>query len=312
MHSIVFIELKTPPFKNRTWLTSMVCKRICDDPPTFLWVGVPLDTHPSIRPDDEHHAIRAEGSRCLRLTSIGPDLTRLEFCASLDLRGSLPQWLTDKVAVPTLLHVPYTIQVRTFRLPAAQAAVPLLVQKGVLRQVYFQQIRRLVDCQQEDGRNVAHMLADLAFAQGLSDLKARIAIRGFYMRCAMLLNAGFAHLDTFLVFMLRPAYIETSNTAPVGHTQLESPFPALLTVDCATRLGFELRRLMDTLQADDLVVGEMLRKHEVLRRMNRKFVWFKPLLEVQACVRALCACACSRLCAHACVRMRLSVCRQHV
>jgi len=130
MHSIVFIELKTPPFKNRTWLTSMVCKRICDDPPTFLWVGVPLDTHPSIRPDDEHHAIRAEGSRCLRLTSIGPDLTRLEFCASLDLRGSLPQWLTDKVAVPTLLHVPYTIQVRTFRLPAAQAAVPLLVQKG--------------------------------------------------------------------------------------------------------------------------------------------------------------------------------------
>ncbi len=111
MHVIVFIELKTPPFRNRTWLTSMVCKRICDDPQQFVWVGAPLDAHPSIRPEDEEHAIRADGMRCLRLTSLGTDQTRLEFACTLDLRGSFPQWLTNKIAVPTLLHIPYTIQV---------------------------------------------------------------------------------------------------------------------------------------------------------------------------------------------------------
>ncbi len=151
------------------------------------------------------------------------------------------------------------------------------------------------------------MLADLALAKGLSDLKARIAIRAFYMRCTMLRDAGFAHFDTLLVFMLKPAYDETEHDTA---THLASPYPALVTAQCASTMGFEFRRLMGALEARDLAVGAMLRKHEALRRASRKLPWFRPLLEVCACAlvrKRACVCACVRAFARVRVFARVGV-----
>ena len=151
------------------------------------------------------------------------------------------------------------------------------------------------------------MLADLALAKGLSDLKARIAIRAFYMRCTMLRDAGFAHFDTLLVFILKPAYDETEHDTA---TQLASPYPALVTAQCASTMGFEFRRLMGSLETRDLAVRAMLTKHEALRRASRKFPWFTPLLEVCACARVrerACVCACVRAFARARVFARVGV-----
>jgi hypothetical protein len=104
-HTIVFLRHKLPGIRDRTFLFSFVAKQLADDPLMYAVVMVPIPSHDKIGPKDEAGAIRAENFRGYRFTATAPGVSRLEYCCSLDLRGRVPQWVTDKVATPAQMKV---------------------------------------------------------------------------------------------------------------------------------------------------------------------------------------------------------------
>jgi hypothetical protein len=99
-HVVIFTEAKAAPFQNRTFLTSLICKKISDDPPTWVWVTASIPGHGRIRPEDERHAVRGEVMRCCRLTAVSAKDTTMQYGCWLDLKGSFPQWMTQNIAMP--------------------------------------------------------------------------------------------------------------------------------------------------------------------------------------------------------------------
>ena len=99
-HKVVYTEVKTAPFTNRTFLTSFVCLKISLEPPTWVWVALPIPAHPRIRPEDERHAVRGEVMRCCKLTATSATETKMEYASYIDLRGNFPGWLINNVVLP--------------------------------------------------------------------------------------------------------------------------------------------------------------------------------------------------------------------
>ena len=78
-------------------------------------VGLPIAHHDKITPKDEKGAVRAENCRAFKLTEVAAGITKLEYTCSLNLRGSIPQAITNKLAVPA----------QTVRLPNGSRPRPL-------------------------------------------------------------------------------------------------------------------------------------------------------------------------------------------
>ena len=102
-HSITFVRCHLPPIQDRTFLMSMVAERVAAEPPTYEMVIVPVQKHSLIGRSDEAGTVRGENFRCYRLTELVPGKTKLEFVCSLDLKGWVPQIITNTVAVPQQL-----------------------------------------------------------------------------------------------------------------------------------------------------------------------------------------------------------------
>jgi hypothetical protein len=99
--TIVFSRLKLGAgLSQRTFLNSTVAKKVGDDPPTYFLVGLPIAQHNKITAKDEKGAVRAENCRAFKLTEVAAGITKLEYTCSLNLRGSIPQAITNKVSVP--------------------------------------------------------------------------------------------------------------------------------------------------------------------------------------------------------------------
>ncbi len=81
--------------------------KVSDTPLTYVWVGVPIESHAKISPEAEAHAVRAEGTRCIRATQTAVGVTRIEYACSL--KGYFPSWFTERVAVPVLMGLPYVL-----------------------------------------------------------------------------------------------------------------------------------------------------------------------------------------------------------
>jgi hypothetical protein len=113
-HTIVFHRYKLPGIHDRTFLNSVIAKQLADDPPTYAVVMAPIPSHDKIGPKDEAGAIRAENFRGFRLTAAAPGVSRLEYCCSLDLRGRVPQWVTDSVATPAQMKVTAPLRGRSY------------------------------------------------------------------------------------------------------------------------------------------------------------------------------------------------------
>jgi hypothetical protein len=77
-----------------------VAKKVADDPPTYELVSLPIAQHDKITAKDEKGAVRAENCRAYKLTEVAAGITKLEYACSLNLRGSIPQAITNKVSVP--------------------------------------------------------------------------------------------------------------------------------------------------------------------------------------------------------------------
>ncbi len=103
--TIIFTRLKLGAgLLHRTFLNSIVAKKVEDDPPTYMIVGLPIALHDKITPKDEKGAVRAENCRAFKLSEVAAGITKLEYACSLNLRGSIPQAITNKVSVPGQQH----------------------------------------------------------------------------------------------------------------------------------------------------------------------------------------------------------------
>ncbi len=103
-HTIIFNRCKATGIADRTFLNSVVAKKVEDDPPTYMVVGLPIAQHDKITAKDEKGAVRAENCRAFKLTEVAAGITKMEYACSLNLGGSIPQAITNKVALPGQMH----------------------------------------------------------------------------------------------------------------------------------------------------------------------------------------------------------------
>ena len=107
-HAVVFLRSKLPGVsRDRTFLVSVIAKQVADDPPTFVVAVVPIPSHDKIRPKDEAGAVRAESCRSFRITAVAPGVSKLEYACTLDLKGRVPRFVTNMLAVPAQRATPY-------------------------------------------------------------------------------------------------------------------------------------------------------------------------------------------------------------
>ncbi len=108
--TITFARAKVGPgLSQRTFLNSLVAKRVADDPPTYVLVGVPIAQHEKVARGDEKGAVRAENYRAFKLTEVAAGITKLEYACSLNLGGFIPQAITNRVAVPEQMRGTYLV-----------------------------------------------------------------------------------------------------------------------------------------------------------------------------------------------------------
>jgi hypothetical protein len=103
-HTIIFHRAKAAGISDRTFLTSVVAKKVGDEPPTYMVVALPIVQHDKIARKDEKGAVRAESCRAFKLTEVAAGITKMEYACSLNLRGSIPQAITNKISVPGQMH----------------------------------------------------------------------------------------------------------------------------------------------------------------------------------------------------------------
>ena len=104
-HTIIFNRAKTGAgLRDRTFLNSMVAKRVAGDLPAYMVVGLPIAHHAKITRQDEKGAVRAENCRSFRFTEVAPGITKVEYTCALDLRGSIPRVITNTLATPGQMH----------------------------------------------------------------------------------------------------------------------------------------------------------------------------------------------------------------
>jgi hypothetical protein len=109
MHTVTFHEKKATPFTNRTFMSAIICKKRHNE--EYLISSGPITNHPMLGDIDEANTIRGEFKPCWSVTAAGPEITKLEFCCSVDLKGYLPRWFTNTVVIPQALKSAYDIQV---------------------------------------------------------------------------------------------------------------------------------------------------------------------------------------------------------
>jgi hypothetical protein len=123
-HTVTFYEMKSTPFKNRTFLNSIVLKKLSleEEPLALLIAAVPIPSHPAIQVD-ERHAVRAEVLRSFKIEFVEDNVTRLTFATTLDLKGNIPTFFVNTVVIPALMTFAYKLQVPCLNTYPAMAPV---------------------------------------------------------------------------------------------------------------------------------------------------------------------------------------------
>ncbi len=196
--------------------------------------------------------MRAETHRGFRLTELVPGVTKVEYTCSLDLKGWVPQSITNKIAVPAQMRNPATTQ------------------------RYFQHVRPLSECDAEDGRVVGHLLLTLVEANP-KDLAH--AIRSFVNRTAMLRECSFFHVGSMLARLLQ-LHITADAEGGSDDAAIVAVDPAALTEKQAVALGSAIASSVQQSHAQATALLQVVTSHAVLRAMKSDYAWFVPMLEV--------------------------------
>jgi hypothetical protein len=248
-HRIWFNRYKARGVLDRTFLYSVIAKQVAEEPPTYVVAVVPIPSHDRMDPKDEARAVRGEVCRSFRLTEVAPGVTKYEYACSLDLKGWIPQSITNRVAIPQQMRNPE------------------------LSQRYFQHIRPLSECDAEDGRVVGHLLAVLVEGNP-KDLAH--AVRTFVNRTAMLRECSFCHIGAMLVHMLAAADAQGSS----NQAAIVAADPASVTEKQAMALGIAIASSVQQYHMPGTALHRVVTSHAALRAMKSRYVWFVPMLEV--------------------------------
>jgi hypothetical protein len=103
-HIVGFNEFRAAGYRNRTFLQDEIWRQLPGATLTFIWASSPRESHRSICPQDEQHAVRASYERCIRVSAL-PSGTLMESVAWTDLRAAMPEFLIKALIVPTLLRL---------------------------------------------------------------------------------------------------------------------------------------------------------------------------------------------------------------
>jgi hypothetical protein len=246
-HTVFYGRYKARGIQDRTFLNSLVAKQVAEDPPTYVVAVAPIPNHDKICRKDEAGAVRGEGYRSFRCTEIEPGVSRMEYANSLDLKGWVPQIITDRIAVPE--------------------------QMGVVSiyQQYFQHVRPLAKCTADDGHSVGLMLLELVNSKP-KDLSPTIC--QFTSRTAMLRDCAFRHIDTFLARLLTFDTEGGSNEGPIVALD-----PSSVTEKQATTIGSWLGSNV-LASRKSATLTQVLNSQPVLRTMVSQYAWFAPMLKV--------------------------------
>jgi hypothetical protein len=263
-HIVVLCEMKTAPFLNRTWLNALLWRKVSDSPLTYLWVAVPIDRHDKLREEDEAHAIRAKGIRSFRLTRISDGETRLEYSCSLDLMGHFPRWLTNNLATPQLMLLPYKVQ------------------------TYFAHIKQPSRCTAADGVLLGHLLVDAATGAKRTHERAE-AITMFVRRTAVLRECEFASLDEMIIAIFAHANQQQlakglgfGRFMTVLAQSVATTNPSALTAEEAATIGQGFKAILRISATPSEAVDDTLLKYPALGILEQRHAWFRPMLETIA------------------------------
>jgi hypothetical protein len=260
-HTVVFSEMKTAPLGNRTFMGAMLWQKVSDAPVTYIWVFIPIKDHPKVPIEQEAHAVRGEVARCVQLTYISDELTSMRYLCTADLKGHLPRWFVDQVALPQLMHLPYRLN------------------------TYFLQLKPPMRATAANGAILGHLLMDLV--EKMKRLQRATAIRIFVERTAVLRECGFAHLDAFIGGIFDERLLFTLGLGlrkfkTVSMPEVVATNPALMTASGAALMGKGLESIVRMSSTPAEAIDELLRKYPALKVMADRHVWFRPLLETIA------------------------------
>jgi hypothetical protein len=250
LHTVIFLEKKPAPFQNRTWLSSLLWQKVSNTPPTYIWVAVPIEHHGKISLEDEAHAIRAEGVRCIRATQTAPGVTRIEYACSLDLKGHLPRWLTDRLVIPTLMRLPYDLQ------------------------TYFTHVMPPPSCTAANGTLLGHMIVDTAEAAKKPERAS--AVRTFVEHTAILRESGVASLGALVSATLGASGHDVRPQA------VATPTPGALTVAEATTIGRGFDAIIRVSATPSDAVDALLQTYPAVNVATQQHDWLRPMLETIA------------------------------
>jgi hypothetical protein len=123
-HAVCYVEKRSPPLQNRTFLNQLVCKKLSDDPSTYILAAAPLATHEYVDASVEKwwRKVRAEAFRGFRLTQTETGKTRMEYVCFVDLKGRVPSYFTAKVVVPQQTSLMYVNFLSKSPLPSRRVA----------------------------------------------------------------------------------------------------------------------------------------------------------------------------------------------
>ena len=245
-HTVFYGRYKARGIQDRTFLNSLVAKQVAEDPPTYVVAVVPIPNHDKICRKDEAGAVRGEGYRSFRCTEIEPGVSRMEYVNMLDLKGWVPQTITDRIVVPE--------------------------QQGIVSiyQQYFQHVRPLAKCTADDGQSVGHMLMHLVNGKP-NDLSHSIC--QFASRTAMLRDCSFRHIGAMLARLLTFDTESGHNDGPIVALD-----PSSVTEKQATAIGSWLGSKV-LASRESATLTKVLNSQAVLRTMMLQYDWFAPMLE---------------------------------
>jgi hypothetical protein len=254
-HSVVLIEQKTAPFHNRIFLNRILWQKIADSPLRYIWAGMPVECHDKLQAGDEVNKIRATAWRVLRLTLTPDSGTMVEYVCALDFKGHMPRWFSNAIAIPRLMHLPYTLQ------------------------TYFLEVKPRADFTAKDGVLLGSLLADAA--EGAPPHELASAITKFVLRTTVLLECELVFFDAMITALFAPhfglAKFRTVFAQPVSTAD-----PANLTAAECTTIGTGLDALLRTSTDHMEAVALLLLTYPAMDEMAKRHEWARPMLETIA------------------------------
>jgi hypothetical protein len=225
----------------------MIAKKVAAEPPTYVLVAAPIESHPKIRAQDEKRAVRAENHRTFRCTEVAPGRSKLEYVTTVDFKGLVPQFISNMLALPRLMSIPKSIH------------------------LYFTQLRPLSKCVAEDGRVVGHLLMEW-IERRPDDLA--YTIRKFVNRTAMLRECGFrmgAFLAALICSSRRAEIASQVATTSQDFTSTTEEQAAAIGRTLAAAIGQPLGAA---------ALQRAVESNPVLRAMQSTYAWLIPMLTV--------------------------------